>query len=102
MDVLFSSSFSNLIDPSVNPECAFDIGDCGQDIELLPKFDDSISNHNAKQIYANYKLTRMFGGKERARYPHVPIMINRDIMEGMSFLNLIVLLTKALGPRASS
>ena len=44
----------------------------------------------------------MFGGKERARYPHVPIMINRDIMEGMSFLNLIVLLTKALGPRASS
>ena len=31
----------------------------------------------------------MFGGKERARYPHVPIMINRDIMEGMSFINLI-------------
>ena len=56
---------------------------------MLPRFDDSISNHNAKQIYANYKLTRMFGGKERARYPHVPIMINRDIMEGMSFINLI-------------
>ena len=88
--------FSLLIDPFINPECAFDIGDCSRDIELLPRFDESNSNHNAKQIYANYKLTRMFGGKERARYPHVPIMINRNIMEGMSFKNLIAMLTKGL------
>jgi len=67
------------------PMCAFDGGDCGgEDVEtVLPHYPDGYGVHNAKQVSAQHQLTRLFGGADRFKHPHLPIMINRHIMEEM-------------------
>jgi len=67
------------------PMCAFDGGDCGdEDIStVLPIYPDGAGVHTTKQISAHHQLTRLFGGADRLKHPHLPIMINREIMEEM-------------------
>ena len=66
------------------PTCAFDAGDCIDDKDkVLPIYPDDYKVHNGKQQTSLLELTRLFGGRDRYKRPHEPIMIDRDIMEEM-------------------
>ena len=74
------------------PQCAYDGGDCIQeniangadldpDKEYVPQWKVE-AVHKAKQAYADYMLTRRFGGHTRLSHPHIPIMINKKVFTG--------------------
>ena len=63
--------------------CAFDAGDCINGQHISPNVGGIGSVHIANHLTTLLELTRLFGGVDRYKRPHEPIMINKNIIEEM-------------------
>ena len=58
--------------------CAFDAGDCINGQHISPNVGGIGSVHIANHLTTLLELTRLFGGVDRYKRPHEPIMINKN------------------------